>query len=430
MRFPQPHYAAGVMPEEASDVFGWSRQRQRSQSIFLTAFIVRILVVGTLLMSASLMLEVSRDSVKYDMAGHEIADLYRTGQNNWSLWVDDGWFQFIGLVYHHVGPHLILIQLLNVVLASATAVLIFRTALLATGRLDVALVCGYTFSLFPSVVYYTSLPLKEAPAVFALVAVCYGTLQYTLHARATAWRWIAVGLLILAALRVYLVAVIGGCFLICVLARRLKGGVAGMVQLALILCVLGLAAVWAVQGAGMEITEYRFFRYFDLDYINHIRSDMTSGNAKMFEYKTSAAYGEGWISNVAKFGKGVFYFIFSIDIMNVTRGRQLAALPEMLFFLYCLPSLFAGVVTGWRTRPRHVLPLILLSAVLVLVYGGTATNMGAMYRWRLQALPFLIILIVYGAAVRRKGIIYGLVCRFSGQGRNRYSHHATAQRSG
>jgi len=391
------------------------QERRIATRIFVACLVIRVMLAVLLLVSSSVMGQLSRDSIVYDMRGHDLAELYATGQNDWSLWVDDGWFQFIGLIYYLVGPYLFLVQLMNAFLAAFAAVLVFRTASLVTGSLGAAQVCGFLFGLFPSVVYYTSLPLKEAPALFALAAVAYGIISFIVYGRGRSWWWIVLGLLIVTALRVYLVVVLIACIVVTLLGRRQRGGVRGVVQLAISVSLVGLALYMAAAAFDLRLREYQPFRYFDIDYINHVRHDMATGDGKMFQQKEDAIFGESLVSDAVRLVKGIAFFFFSIDVTNVKNSRQMAALPEVLFFLACLPYLFAGVVRGWKVNPWLVLPLILFGSAIMLIYGSTATNMGAMYRWRLQGLPFLIILIVYGAVLRRKGLLYDLVRRSSRQ---------------
>ena len=64
---------------------------------------------------------------------------------------------------------------------------------------------------------------------------------------------------------------------------------------------------------------------------------------------------------------------------------------------------------------RHVFRiavLILFGLALIVVYSSMTTNMGAMYRWRMQAIPFLIVLMTYGAVLWRKGPLYAVMAPY------------------
>lgn len=138
---------------------------------------------------------------------------------------------------------------------------------------------------------------------------------------------------------------------------------------------------------------------------------MNVGNAKLYTSKADSHYGQGIANDVWLFCKGLFFFFFTIDFTNVTRTRQLAATPEVLFFLLFLPYIYFGVVKGWNAGPRRVLPLILFGLALIVVYSSATTNMGAMYRWRMQAVPFLIVLIAYGALLWGRGPLANILTR-------------------
>ena len=82
------------------------------------------------------------------------------------------------------------------------------------------------------------------------------------------------------------------------------------------------------------------------------------------------------------------------------------ALPEILVILCLLPSLVRGLRCSWQHARQASLPLAVFAFGLLAVYGSAATNMGAMFRWRMQALPLLLTFMVYGVFVHGRGPIY------------------------
>jgi len=356
--------------------------------------------------------DLSRDSVQYHEWGQEKALEYAEGRIQWSNWIDEGWKEFVGEVYFVVGPYLFVVVLVNALFSAAAAVVAYRVSLLAFENEPAAAAIGYLVALFPSVVYYTSLPMKEAAAMFGILCIVLGILMFISETGRHAWPWMAAGLAVMTALRLYLVPVLVGCAALCILMKRMKPGGAALVQIGFCALFLGGAGYVLVRQYGVNLNEYQAFEYYNVDRVNYVRGNLTRGNARMYEHRSDAAFGDDLLDNITKIVKGVTYFFLSIDPTNISRARQAAAIPEMLFFLYSIPYLFAAVVTGWKTRASRILPIILVAVVIIAVYGSAATNAGAMYRWRVQALPFLLMLTVYGATVRRKGLIYGLVRRF------------------
>lgn len=390
-----------------------ARRAMLVRHVFFSALAARLLVVGFLCFAPQkLVKNLSADSSRYHTQGLLIAEEYARGEIDWSRWIDDGWFQFVGLLYFLAGPHLGLVMVVNAVLAAGAAVLVYRVAQELFEDDTVAYVSACVFALFPSLVYYTAMPLKEAASLFGLLSVVFGVVTVNHRRRARGLLWIACGLVILLGLRVYLAIVAAGCATICLIPMRILRGWSGALQVAGVMFALAAAAFFVADTCGLRTDRHESLRVFDLDYINHVRGALSRGNAGMFQNPDAAAFGQSWTNDLRLFAKGAFYFLFSIDPTNVTRQRQLAALPEMLFFLYSLPYLLAGVVAGWQRHPRRMLPALLFAAVIAGVYTSAATNMGALYRWRGQALPFVIILLVQGAVVRDRGILSAVVKRF------------------
>lgn len=87
------------------------------------------------------------------------------------------------------------------------------------------------------------------------------------------------------------------------------------------------------------------------------------------------------------------------------------ALPEVVLVVLLLPSLLRGLKYSWRYHRQAALPLMVFAFGLLAVYGSATTNMGAMYRWRMQAMPFLVMFMVVGVYVRGRGLFYRLASR-------------------
>lgn len=389
------------------------------RQLAVVTILSRLALVASLLLIEGSVQELSRDSAQYDARARSIAETqYATGNIHWELWLDHGWQQLLGGIYYLFGPHLILILALNCLLVSMAVIVVFRIGLEVFRSVEVARTSAYLFSLFPSVVYYTSLPLKEAPAVLALSLIVWGTVQLKVGRRKMGFVNLVCGLAVIAMLRLYLVYICGVCVAVCLLPINLRGGLVGFLR-------LGACGVALVAGIGLlahqaEITpdDHESLKYFDLDNLNEVRLTLSSsGKARFFNFEheeqESAVFGQSAANDATLVTKGLFFYLFSIDLFNLKRVRQMAAIPEMLFFLYCVPCLYSGVADSWRRFPHRVVPVMLMLLALVTVYSSATTNMGAMYRWRMQSLPFLMMLITYGAAVRHRGILHDVLKRFA-----------------
>lgn len=407
---PMPHAQVGT----ASIGMQLVRQnRHHARKVFVVATIAHLVVSVVVAMVIQLNPMLSRDSIKYGMMGEELAANFAEGKINWSLWIDHGWYQLIGWVYYLIGPYLLVVQFMNAFAMGGAAVLIYRIGLVIFELEPTARAAAYVASLFPSALYFTSLPIKEAFAIFAVCGVIWGVLLIQSRQRAIGVGWITIGLLIVMSLRVYLVFVYLGCAALSLAPLHAKSTGHAIVVFCVWAGMLGLTFFAVANTFRINLDEYDHLKYFDLNYVNQVRAEMSTGQGKMFKNKADAELGNNLGQDILNAVTGTFFFFMSIDVLNVKSGRQAAAIPEMLFMLYCIPSLAGGIRYGWRNFPHRLLPLLVFTLTLVLVYGGAATNMGAMYRWRLQALPFLILLVFYGATVRRRGLLYRIVCHFA-----------------
>lgn len=381
-----------------------------ANKLFWTAFGLHVLVIGILMIIGNGSISIfSRDSIEFNRKCMAISQRFSDGIYMWEMWIDDGWYQFSGLVYYLLGPFMLLILLISSALASFACVLCYRLAAISFDDESIGRFSGLLLAWFPSVVYYTSLPLKEGAAIFGILSIVYGVVSHKAKQSRYSIIWIITGLAIMAALRIYLCYVSMICVVICLSPIRMIGGFQGLIRLGIVVGFLVLSGFVAVYSFDIDVSHSDSLKYFDINYINNVRYDMNGGYAKMFKTREEAKLGGDIFKDAMSIGKGLFFFIFSIDATSIKRERQAAALPEMIFFLYCLPYLFKAIWHGWKTIPDKILPIGLFGLVIVAIYSSATTNMGAMYRWRVQALPFLVMLIVYGASVRETGIIYAVL---------------------
>ena len=122
-------------------------------------------------------------------------------------------------------------------------------------------------------------------------------------------------------------------------------------------------------------------------------------------------WGESIGSTLRAAFAAVYFFFVSIDLSQIGSVRQMVALPEVLAILFLLPNLVRGLVHAWHHARQASLPMAVFAFGLLVVYGSAATNMGSMFRWRMQALPLLLTFMVYGAFVHGRGPVYRMLDR-------------------
>lgn len=133
----------------------------------------------------------------------------------------------------------------------------------------------------------------------------------------------------------------------------------------------------------------------------------------MFDDPASIAWGSGLLSDLRNLLLGLYFFFFSIDPTEVTRARQWFAMPEMVVLLLAFPAIVRGVVRTWRHKRQIALPVLVFAFGVMAVYSSATTNMGAMFRWRMQALPFFMMMAAYGIHLRQRGILFRVMRFFA-----------------
>lgn len=122
------------------------------------------------------------DAYTYHNLGMQIASSMTNGTFDASQFfyydaIDDtGMPMLIGLLYYLFGPHVILFRLFNVVIGSLTVLIYFKMAGMVFSR-NVARLSAVMLMLYPSVLYYTGLHLKETIMIFMIILTIYAGIK-------------------------------------------------------------------------------------------------------------------------------------------------------------------------------------------------------------------------------------------------------------
>ena len=81
-----------------------------------------------------------------------------------------------------------------------------------------------------------------------------------------------------------------------------------------------------------------------------------------------------------------------------------------------LPHLGRGIHWLWLDRENSFPLLVFTFGIMVMLISAT-TNLGALFRWRMQIMPLFVIAMAIGVFYLRRGPLYRLACRLTGEGR-------------
>ena len=344
---------------------------------------------------------------------------YGYGLTDWGKLIDDAWPVVIGMVYYYVYPSLLVVVVLNGLAAGLALVLLFRIVMMATSNRLVAVAASYTVALFPSAVFFQCLPIKESVAMLAIMSTTWGLLRVRLNGDQRGVKWMVLGVVLITGLRGYLVPILLYCAALTLLIRGRRGLAQALAQLTIWSVLLVVVLQISLDLAGWEWRQIRAFEYLDVNRLNTVRGSLSRGAGSLFSKQQlgsqSHEFGSSLSNDVFLLATGVYYFLVGIDFFNLRSNRQMAAVPEALVIVCCLPYVFVGVKSLWWYHRTAALPILILTFALVTVYGAGTTNMGAMYRWRLQAMPFVALTVFLGAAYWRRGPVFAVLKVFRSQ---------------
>jgi hypothetical protein len=310
--------------------------------------------------------------------------------------------QFAARVYVVFGPSLITCKLFMCLLGAWTAV--FVALLGAEVSPQVGRRAGLFAALFPSLVLWTSLLLKDGFALFGALLVL--SVVALVRAGRVSLVWLALvpaGLGTIAASRPYemafvVAALVGGV----IMARQRSGGFVRNLAFFVILSLLVTVIMQRFFSQPLDIVEDES----PLARVASIRAGMAQGAGSavrhdIVDVRTPAGL-VLWIPI------GLFYFFFAPLPFSGGTVISLATSPEMLYWYWLLPSVVRGLRRGITLRWDVIVPLLLYAIVSSIGWSILVTNVGTIYRFRAQMLFVPLLFAAIDHAARRGELTAGL----------------------
>lgn len=373
-------------------------------SAWLLRFVIIIVYAFT---DAIYTLRLSPDSERYHREGINSMNAMIYGDFAYKPWIDDGWFQFTGLVYHLVTPEAFVMQLINITLGTLLVLPVFGIVRNITNDVFVQRLAAILTAFFPSIVYWSTLMLKDPASTLAIAMIIYGVVELRRRWAALPLVAIIAGLLVLVGLRTYLFTVL----IIVIPAAFMLFPVNGAVMsVRTLLAPALIGALPLAFGYGYFASgEIKESIYFDLDYINHVRVAMGShGTGAIFAHEEVHIWGVDLLDDLLAAALTLFSIFIPVNPLEASSARQLIAIPFVLIMSYFMFPLVLGGLELWRAR-RRAWPLIIIVVVVLGVYIGGTTNAGALFRWTTQIMPYFLMAIAM-VAFKTPGSLLG---RFS-----------------
>jgi len=330
------------------------------------------------------------DQVSYQRYGLELAEHWAgRGAGPEQLGDKAGYYVWNAIVYTVVGYLPLAATLPNAAVAGVSAVLAYKMAGELAGP-RAARVAGAFAALFPSLVLWSSLNLKDAAAIATILLALRGAQVLQRGFSPAGLLMVAVGIAGLSQFRNYLVSLLAVSVGLSWLLPRLRAASLPVT-----------IAVWAVLAVGLalypgpveSLTEQANF-----ETLGTHRRNLALGD--------SAYYGEADVSTPGAALRflpvGLAYFLLAPAPWQLFNARQWLTLPEMLAWYALLPQVFFGWRYLLRRRVRAALPIGTFAVLGTLSYALVESNLGTAYRHRAQVLVLYLIFAAVGIATRRE----------------------------
>lgn len=368
----------------------------------ISAWLFRLVIIVLYALTDAIeRFNLSLDHRRYDNEGIWVMNAMNYGDFALKSWIDDGWFQFVGLIYFLLWPSPLLIQLINITLSVVTVIPLFLMIRELTADVRVQRFYAILVAFFPSIMFWSTLMLKDPAAILAVALVIYGV--FVLRQRFSLWPLLGLlaGLVIFIGTRTYLFIVI-----VMLMPAAFLLFPAGKKQIPwriiILPALIGLIPM-AIGYGYFASGEFQQSMYFDIDYINAVRGSMSTGSGALFD-DGGHTWGRGIGSDIWLAVTTLFAIFVPVNPFELANVRQLAALPFVLVMFYLFPFLVRGIRFMWAQR-RLTTPIMVIASGVLAVYIGGTTNTGALFRWTAQVMPYFLLAISFAAFARRRSIL-------------------------
>ncbi len=299
------------------------------------------------------------------------------------------YYYVVGLLYWAFGQYPLWPKLANAVVGALMVPLTYQVTLAVTSRPHVAYRAGLWAAVFPSLVLWSSLNIRDAWVVLLIVFICREALRLQDQASLAGALRMGGAVLFLSQFRDYILFAVTLPILLSFLIR----GRAHLLRNAVLGMLVAGVVIYADRSAGAE----RKLRFVDLESLQEMRQFTSVGGSAYQEQVDISTPGRA----LAFLPKGLAFFLFAPYPWTVRNLRQVVTLPEMLVFYALVPAILRGARDLVRARAPGALMLLLITLSLTLGYALGEANAGAAYRHRAQVLVFLLLFGAAGLDARR-----------------------------
>ncbi len=315
--------------------------------------------------------------------------------------INGGYGVFVGVYYYvtRLSGQVSAVAL-SAFFGAMTSVVVIRTTRLLYSD-DVATRSGWWVCFFPSMILWSSIPVKEPLVILLETLAVYNCLQLRTYKQSI--RNItscAACLGALLTLRFYIAYILGGVILVSMVVPNLGRKPFSAASAAAIAAAF-LIPLYLL--AGNLTSHFEFIEsHANLEYAESFRTAVStgdgSGSGLNLDYELGTSHGF-----VMQLSVGGLCLLLAPFPWQLARGslRSLLTTPEMIVWWFLFPQVLKGLVHSVRFRLWDFFPVLLFLLSMGFIYSLMCGNVGIIYRQRAQLLPYLIPMGCQGLELRR-----------------------------
>lgn len=304
------------------------------------------------------------------------------------------YFYVCAALYYVLGENPLGPKVLNALAGALSAAVIFRLAArFCTAR--AALIAGILVAVFPSMILWSVLHIRDALVVLGLVLAFDALAAFQQRPSVRPVLELALGVLLVSSLRGYMTVMLLGALAVGWVAGRDRtlGPRRLVAALVIVLVVLvGMRFAGLIDPVADEEL---------LQKLQEQRQGLAEGGS---------VYGaDADISTPLRallfLPVGVAYFLLGPFPWAISSALQLAAVPEVLLWYLLVPFVAVGIARAFRQSETWMMGVLTFLIVVTTSYSLVSANLGTAYRHRAQVLVFFLLFAGIGLDVllaRRK----------------------------
>lgn len=356
----------------------------------LGALLVRLLfIVATQTFDTSFINYVkTSDGLYYEYIGRIISDTWHSGNSIAINKLNFGYQYWNGIIYYLVGFKPVLLCVLNSITSFCIAFNLYFITLRLSGS-GASRICYVLAAFFPSSILWSSLNLKDTLIVFLITLIVKQTLELMEKFSFGKVLFMSLLLMALVSLRFYAGILLGICISLSYIYTTTKFPWWKRITYALVLFLIAGTALQQM-GFGFMGTDYVFSQ--SIETIGEQHQKGAYGDAAFAEDVSFDSY-----SSALKYlPVGIFYFLFAPLPWQAMGPIRIITVPEMVFLYFSYGYLITGFRHLWQTQRSASLFLLFIIATFGLIYSLGSSNIGGIYRVRLQVIMIAFVFISEG----------------------------------